>query len=88
MKEATLSLSASARVYGPVYWDEAGLLREPVHVRPEARIALAFPGWEVWIRGENLSGSSGRNFYFKSVGREFFSRERPRNIIVGISINI
>lgn len=88
IKKATLNLSASVRAYGPVFWDEAGLLKEPVSIRPEARIALAFPGWELWLRGENLAANSGRTFYFKSVGREFFSRERPRNLIVGISINI
>ena len=86
-RKATLQLSASVRAYGPICWEETGRLREPVHVRPDARIALRFPHWEIWLRGENLSGSSGRNFYFKSVGREFFSLERPRNIILGISIN-
>ncbi|MBO7488540.1 MAG: TonB-dependent receptor [Bacteroidales bacterium] len=88
IKNARLNLSTSVRAYGPVFWDESGTLSEPVHIRPEARIALVLPGWEIWLRGENLAGSSGRNFYFKSVGREFFSRERPRNIMLGISINL
>ena len=85
---ATLNLSASVRAYGPICWDEAGLHSEPVHLRPDARIALAFQQTEIWLRGENLTGSTGRNFYFKSVGREFFSLERPRDIILGISINL
>ncbi len=84
----SLNLSASVRAYGPLSWDETGLLQETVHIRPEARIALSFKKWEIWLRGENLTGRTGRNFYFKSVGREFFSLERPRNIILGISINI
>jgi len=83
----SLNLSASVRAYGPLCWDETGLLQEPVHVRPEARIALSFSKWEIWLRGENLTGRTGRNFYFKSVGREFFSLERPCNILLGISIN-
>jgi len=87
IRKATLHLSASVRAYGPISWDEAGTYEEPVHVRPDARISLTFPGWEIWLRGENLAGSTGRNFYFKSVGREFFSRERPCNIVLGISIN-
>ena len=82
-----LNLSASVRAYGPLCWDETGLLQEPVHIRPEARIALSFSKWEIWLRGENLTGRTGRNFYFKSVGREFFSLERPCNILLGISIN-
>ena len=88
LKKANLNLSVSARAYGPIFWDETGTLSEPVHVRPAARVSLAFPQWEIWLRGENLLGSTGRNFYFKSVGREFFSRERPRNILLGISITI
>ena len=87
LKTATLRLNASVRAYGPICWEETGRLREPVHVRPDARIALSFPRWEIWLRGENLTGSTGKNFYFKSVGREFFSREHPYNIIIGISIN-
>ncbi len=83
----SLNLSASVRAYGPLCWDETGLLQEPVHIRPEARIALSFSKWEIWLRGENLTGRTGRNFYFKSVGREFFSLERPCNILLGISIN-
>jgi outer membrane receptor protein involved in Fe transport len=84
----SLHVSASVRAYGPLCWDETGLLQEPVHIRPDARIALSFSKWEIWLRGENLSGRTGRNFYFKSVGREFFSLERPCNILLGISINI
>ena len=86
-KTATLRLNASIRAYGPICWEETGRLREPVHVRPDARISLSFPRWEIWLRGENLTGSTGKNFYFKSVGREFFSREHPYNILIGISIN-
>ena len=87
LKTATLRLNASVRAYGPICWEETGRLREPVHVRPDARIAISFPRWEIWLQGENLTGSTGKNFYFKSVGREFFSREHPYNIIIGISIN-
>ena len=86
-KTATLRLNASVRAYGPICWEETGRLREPVHVRPDARISLSFPRWEIWLRGENLTGSTGKNFYFKSVGREFFSREHPCDIMIGISIN-
>ena len=87
LKGATLNLGASVRAYGPLYWDEAGNLRESVHIRPAARVSLAFPRWEIWLRGENLTGSSGKNFYFKSVGREFFSRERSCSIVLGISVH-
>lgn len=86
--KATLTLSASARAYGTISWDEAGTHSEPVHIRPDARIALSYKRTEIWLRGENLTGSTGRNFYFKSVGREFFALERPRNILLGININL
>lgn len=85
-KRSALGLSAFLKAYGPLYWDEAGTLREPVHLRPGARASLAFARWELYLRGENLAGSGGRNFYFKSVGREFFSRERPASIVLGIHI--
>lgn len=88
LKNATLILSASLKAYGPLYWDEAGTLREKVHFRPGARASLAWGRWELYLRGENLAGSSGRNFYFKSVGREFFSLERFASIVSGIHINL
>lgn len=87
-KRTTLGMSASLRAYGPLFWDEENSLRDPVHFRPGARASLAWGRWELYLRGDNLAGSSGRNFYFKSVGREFFCRERPASIVLGIHINI
>ena len=73
---------------GPILWNEENTLREPFHLRFEGRIALVFPKWELYLRGENLLDSTAHCFYFKSVGNEFFARIRPRTIITGLSLKI
>lgn len=73
---------------GPIPWDEDNTLTEPMRLRLEARLALVFPKWELYIRGENLTDTPGQSFYFKSVGNEFFASVRPRMIFSGITINL
>lgn len=63
-------------------------LREPFRLRPDARIALVFPRWEIYVRAENLTQTPGHSFYFKSVGNEFLAGVKPRTILTGISIKL
>ena len=83
-----LDLDLSARGAGPIYWNEDNTLREPFRLRPDARIALVFPRWEIYVRAENLTQTPGHSFYFKSVGNEFFAGVKPRTILTGISIKL
>ena len=78
----------SVRGAGPVWWNEFNTLEEPFLLRLDSRIALVFPKWELYVRGENLANTPGHSFYFKSVGNEFFAEIKPRIIITGISIKL
>ena len=73
---------------GPIWWDEDNSLREPFHLRLDGRISLVFPKWEAYIRGENLTNTPGKVFYFKSIGNEFFAGARPRLLLMGLSIKL
>ena len=83
-----LDIDFAAKGNGPVWWDEDNTLRESFCLRLDSRIALAFPKWEAYIRGENLANMRARCFYFKSMGNEFFAAVKPRIILLGISIKI
>ena len=79
-------IAVDCRGEGPVMWDEANTLRQAFHVVPGGRITVSFPKLDVYVRGENLSGSSYRTFYFKSVGNAFFQMARPAQLYVGMII--
>lgn len=81
-----LETDAILRGTGPVSWNEAGTLKDPFRSRIDARTALVFSHWEIYLRGENLMDAKGHVFYFKSVGNEFFANERPRTFLTGITI--
>jgi len=84
----TIDADLSARGAGPVWWNEDNTLQEPFCLRLDSRVALVFPKWELYVRGENLTDTPGRSFYFKSVGNEFFARIRPRAIFTGMTIKL
>ena len=83
-----LRLDAFLRGAGPFWWNEEHSLREPFSLRPGASVTLAFPKWEWYVRGENLTGTAGHVFYFKSMGNEFFAAGKPCMLYTGITINI
>lgn len=88
MNSCRLDVDLATKGNGPVWWNEDNSLREPFRMRLDGRIALVFPKWEVYVRGENLTDTPGRSFYFKSIGNEFFARVRPRIILAGLSIKL
>lgn len=83
-----LDADLSVRGAGPFYWNEDNSREEPFRLRLDARLALVFPGWEVYVRGENLTDAPGHSFYFKSVGNEFFACVKPRMLFTGITIKL
>ena len=84
----TLDIDAGINGAGPFNWDETGTRQEPFRLKAGCRIALAFQNWEIYVRGDNLTDTQGRNFYFKSVGNEFFASCKPRTIMVGTTFNL
>lgn len=84
----TLDIDGSLNGAGPFNWDETGTIQEPFRLKAGCRIALAFQNWEIYVRGDNLTDVQGRNFYFKSVGNEFFASCKPRTIMLGTTFNL
>ena len=88
IKGKTLDLDASVNGSGPFSWDESGTRQEPFIVKVNGRIALVSDRWEVYLRADNLTDRTGRSFYFKSMGNEFFASIKPRIIMTGITIKL
>ena len=86
--DKTLDIDASLNGAGPFYWDETGTKQEPFRLKAGCRIALVFQDWEIYVRGDNLTDTQGRSFYFKSVGNEFFASCKPRMIMIGTIFNL
>ena len=84
----TLDIDASLRGEGPFCWNESGTQKEPFRLRADARVALVFPDWELYVRADNLTDAPGRSFYFKSMGNEFFASAKPRIIMTGITLKL
>ena len=78
---------AFLRGAGPFWWNEEHSLQESFSARLGACITLAFPKWEWYVRGENLTGTESHSFYFKSMEKEFFAAGKPRMLYTGISLN-
>lgn len=84
----TLDVDCTLRGEGPFSWNEQGTRTEDIRVMLDSRIGLVMNGWEIYLRGENLTGTNGNGFYFKSMGNEFFAPVRPRTIMTGITFKL
>lgn len=84
----TLDTDASLCGEGPFRWNESGTQLEPFRLKANVRVALVLTDWELFVRADNLTGETGRSFYFKSVGNEFFASVKPRIIMTGIRIKL
>ena len=73
---------------GRIWWDEANSLSQPFYALLGADVRGHFKWFDVFLRGENLTGERFEVFYFKSVGRSFFQIGKPLRLTVGISVNI
>lgn len=82
----SLMLEVDLRGTGPIWWNEAGSLRQPFYSVLGSRISLDSEKWSVYLRCENLAGTRYRTFYFKSIGNEFFQRSQPAILAIGINI--
>lgn len=81
-----VSLAADVSRAGTVVWNEAGDIIQPPYVLLGADVRFSFRKVEFFLRGENLSGTAYRTFYFKSVGNSFFQTGKPRRFNAGVSM--
>ncbi len=87
-EDVSLLADLSLRGNGTLYWNESNTLRQPLKLHYGARLALELRSMEIYVSGANLTDVKGYNFYFKSVGNEFFAREKPRTISFGVKYNL
>lgn len=81
-----IKVVADLRGAGPFTWNESNTLSEPFSLTLGGQISFSTNNYEVYLRGENLTGHQARTFYFKSVGNEFFALAKPRRVFLGINI--
>ena len=81
-----LTIAADWRGTGSIYWNEANTLRQEFYSSFGAQLSLRMNRVQLTIWGRNLTNSHYNVFYFKSVGKEFFSKGAP--IHAGVRLNI
>lgn len=83
-----LTISADWRGVGPIYWDEANTLRQSFYGMFGAQVALHMRKCSITLWGRNLTNTDYNTFYFKSVGKSFFSKGKPIHCGIKINVNI
>ena len=73
---------------GRIWWDEANTLSQPFYTLLGADVRMEFKWFDLFFRGDNLSGTDYNVFYFKSVGNSFFQSGKPAVFTAGISLDI
>lgn len=81
-----ITLSADWRGTGSIYWNEANTLKQPFYSLMGAQLTLRMNRVQLTIWGRNLLNTKYDQFYFKSVGNEFFSKGKP--LSAGIKVNV
>ena len=84
----SVSLNADINRSGRIYWNEAGDISLSPYSLIGADVRLTTSKAELWLRGQNLTGTEYSVFYFKSVGNSFFQTGKPRRFTIGLSINL
>ena len=84
----SVSLNADINRSGRIYWNEAGDISQSPYSLIGADVRLTTSKAELWLKGQNLTGTEYSVFYFKSVGNSFFQAGKPRRFTIGLSINL
>lgn len=83
-----ISIAADWRGIGSIYWNESNSLRQDFYSLLGAQLMLRMSHCTLSLWGRNLLNSDYNVFYFKSVGKEFFSKGKPLQLGVRVSVNI
>jgi outer membrane receptor protein involved in Fe transport len=83
-----VTISADWRASGSIYWNEANTLRQPLYSTLGAQLTLQLKDLSITLWGRNLTNTDYDVFYFKSVGKEFFSKGAPIHGGVRLNINL
>ena len=83
-----ITLSADWRGTGSIFWNEANTLKQPFYSLLGAQLTFKMNNLQLTLWGRNLLNSDYDQFYFKSVGNEFFSKGKPLHVGIKLNINI
>jgi outer membrane receptor protein involved in Fe transport len=83
-----ITITADWRGIGRIYWNESNTLSQPLYSLLGMQLSLGFKKATLTIWGRNLTNSDYDTFYFKSVGKEFFSKGAPIHGGIRVNINI
>ena len=83
-----LRLEVNFRGVGDIAWNESNTLMEPFVPLLGAAVSLVTRHAELYFRGENLLGRQYGQFYFRSMGNDFYQMSRPLALKGGIKITI
>lgn len=84
----SISVAADLNEIGRIRWNEDNTLSQSSYGLLGSDIIFDFAKFNIFFRGDNLTGKTYDTFYFKSVGNEFFQRGKPARGILGITFNI
>lgn len=76
------------RSSGPFWWNEANSVSSGHRMSLGALLRVDLDRMNIYLRCENILGRQYPEFYFKSVGNEFFSLSRPRQITMGLTFKL
>lgn len=82
----SISVSADVLRSGELTWNEAGDLKQSPYILIGGDLRFSFKWFDLFVAGENLSGTEYCTFYFKSVGNSFFQTGKPRRFRGGVSV--
>jgi outer membrane receptor protein involved in Fe transport len=83
----SITLDASLKGTGEIYWNEANTLRQPFYTLLGSSITLAGKHYSLQLWGQNLTGTRYDTFYFVSISHEFLQRGRGRMLGTTLRIN-
>ncbi len=84
----SITLDASLKGTGEIYWNEANTLRQPFYALLGSSITLAGKHYSLQLWGQNLTDTRYNTFYFVSISHEFLQRGRERMLGATLRINI
>lgn len=84
----SVCLAADWRGVGRIYWDEANTLSQPFYLQLGAQLTVQMHNVSLTLWGRNLTNTGYDVFYFKSVGRSFFSKGKPLHCGIRLNVNI
>ncbi len=83
-----IDLAVNVKGVGKIYWNEENTLSEPFYALAGFNATARFRKLAVSLWGTNIFNARYNTFYFKSVGRSFFSQGRPARFGITLRFDI